>query len=352
MALDYYKVLGVDRNADEKAIKSAYRKLARRYHPDVNPGDKEAEAKFKEVSEAYEVIGDPEKRGLYDKYGHQWEAVSRGGGAVPDMDFGNFSGGFGSFFEQFLGGQHGAAQAGARPKGAPPRDLEREVSISLEEVATGTKRTLSYTTQDACKTCDGTAFVRTRSARTCQACGGSGQSAGFFGMPQACQACAGTGQSTLESCPTCGGNGVMTAQRKVEVKIPKGIADGQKLRVPGGGARGSNGRNGDLYVIIREEKHPHFTRRGADLEIEIDVPFTMAALGGQLRVETLDGGVMMKIPEGTQSGQKFRLSGQGLMPIRGEQGSLFVKIKIQMPRKLTARQRELLEEFERIEVTV
>lgn len=350
MARDYYKVLGVDRSADEKAIKSAYRKLARRYHPDVNPGDAEAEGKFKEVSEAYEVLGNQEKRSLYDRYGDQWEAASRGG---AEADFGNF-GGFGSFFEQFLGGmghQHAPGpNAGSRPKGAQPRDLEREVEITLEEIATGTRRTLSYTTQDACKSCDGTGFVRTRSARTCQQCGGSGQTQGFFGMPQACPGCGGSGQTTLDRCPTCSGAAVVTAQRKVEVKIPRGIAGGQKLRVPGGGARGSNGRNGDLYVLIREADHPRFTRRGSDLETELEVPFTLAALGGEARVETLDSPVTMRIPEGTQSGQKFRLSGQGLFPMRGEQGSLFVRIKIVMPKKLTERQRQLLREFQEAEV--
>lgn len=348
MAKDYYAILGVPKNADEKTIKSAYRKLARKYHPDVNPGDKSAEAQFKEVSAAYEVLSDPEKRKLYDRYGANWEAARNMGGEGPmgggDFDFGNM-GGFGGFFDQFFGGGSGSSHE-ERPRAAAPRDVELSVEVTLEEVDTGGKRTLNYSTQDACKSCDGTGFVRVRTSQPCAACGGAGQQRGMFGMTTVCQVCGGTGTSSLEKCPTCAGKAVLPTQRKVEVKIPAGISDGQKLRVPGGGARGANGRNGDLFILIKEAPHSKFKRIGSDLEVEVEVPFTKVALGGEVKIPTLSGQVMMKIPECTQSGQKFRLSGQGLKNRKGEKGSLIVRIKVGMPKQLQSEQRKLLKQLE------
>jgi len=325
MANDFYALLGVDRRADEKTIKSAYRKLARKYHPDVNPGDKQAEAKFKEISNAYEVLGDAEKRKLYDKYGAQWEDAQRlkeqgydpgpgGSGGSGGFDFSDVGGGggFSTIFEQFFN-QGRAAPQSDRPKSAQPKDIELEVKVSLEEIDGGSRRILTYQSQDACKTCEGTGYVRARS-------------------------------SQLERCPTCGGLATLAAQRKVEVKIPLGIASGQKLRVPGGGSRGANGRSGDLYVLVAESEHPKFKRIGGDLETEVDVPLAKALLGGEIEVETLRGTVMMKISQCTQSGQRFRLSNQGISKLKSaDRGSLTVKIKISMPKIMSPKVREFAE---------
>lgn len=314
MKHDFYDRLGVSRGADEKEIKSAYRRLARKYHPDVNPGDKAAETRFKEISEAYEVLSDPEKKKLYDKFGSNWDQVSQGGGGGSEVnyDFGDMGGfgSFGSIFEQLFQ-QTGQPQ---RQRSAEPKDLEISVDVSLEEITTGSKRSLSYTTNDACKSCNGTGKVALRT-------------------------------SGFERCPTCGGLAVLKTNRKVEVKIPAGVASGQKLRVPGGGSRGANGRSGDLYIIVHEMPHARFERKGADLETEVEVPMGLAALGGEIKVATLGSQMTMKIPECTQNGQKFRLSGQGLPSTKGDKGSLFVKIKIAMPKHLSSEQKKAMELF-------
>lgn len=348
MARDYYRDLGVERKADDKTIKSAYRKLARKYHPDVNPGDAAAEAKFKEISQAYEVLGNPEKRALYDRHGSNWEAVHQGHGAGFPNDEGmqvDF-GGFGSMFDQFFRGSH--ADMGTRKAPIQSRDVERPVEVTLEEIETGTKRALGYQVQDACKSCDGTGQVRTRNTTKCSVCSGSGQSGGVFGMPSVCSACAGTGKSTLENCPTCGGRGAIQTTRKVEVKIPAGVHEGQKLRVPGGGSRGANGRAGDLFVIIKESPHPLFTRKGADLEAEVEISYLEALLGGTIRIPTLQGPVSMNVPECTQVGQKFRLADKGLPQIKGPRGSLFVRIRVSLPKSLTESERSLLSQLKEI----
>lgn len=353
MAKDYYATLGVAKGADEKAIKSAYRKLARKYHPDVNPNDKAAEAKFKEVSEAYEVLGDPDKRKLYDRWGSNWEAAQniKTSGGTPgegDFDFTHFGGegGFGSFFEQFMTqGRTTTQQQQQRPRGVQPADVEKVVEVSLEEIDSGTKRTLTYQVNDACKSCEGTGFVRLRTTTSCPVCGGTGETKGFFGMAHPCEACGGTGTSSLERCPTCSGSGFLPATRKVEVTIPAGITNGKKLRVPGRGSTGANGRAGDLYVIISERPHDKFIRKGDDLEVEVQVPYTTAALGGEIRVPTLRGSVTMKIPECTQSGQAFRLAGQGISKLGGGRGNLMAKIRVGVPKKLTDKQRDLLRQM-------
>jgi molecular chaperone DnaJ len=303
MAKNYYELLGVPRTADEKEIKSAYRKLARKYHPDVNPNDKTAEAKFKEISEANEVLSDPEKRKLYDQYGSNWEAAQQSGGAYFDpnggeADFGNFKvgGGFESIFEQFFGG----ASPGGRRVGtmyedmdsAQPRDVEKTVEISLEEIDSGTTRTLTYQTMD--------------------------------------------GQRLRDSVTT------VPTTKKVEVKIPAGIEDGKKLRVPGKGAAGANGKAGDLYVTVKWAAHDRFKPVGDKLEVDVAVPFTTAILGGEIKVPTPRSVLSMKIPAGTQSGQSFRLGGQGLTKLAGGRGDLMAKVKITVPRQLTEEQRELV----------
>lgn len=354
MNKDYYQILGVPKGADEKQIKAAYRKLARKYHPDVNPNDKTAEAKFKEVSEAYEVLSDPEKRKMYDRFGSNWEAMrSAGGQSGPDFGFETGFGGadFGSIFEQIFGGMGGGGSVHhqARPRAAEPSDVERAVEVTLEEIDSGTKRTLTYQVQDACKSCDGTGYVRLRSSRPCPVCGGSGHQKGIFGMSQPCQACGGSGSSSLERCPTCSGVGTLATTKKVEVTIPAGISDGKKLRVPGRGAVGANGRAGDLYILVREAPHKQFRRLGEDLETEVSIPYTLAALGGELRVPTLRGSVTMTLPEGTQQGQTFRLANQGISSIKGGRGHLLVKVRIALPKRLTDQHRKLFRELEQLD---
>jgi len=306
MAKDYYALLGVPKNADEKEIKSSYRKLARKLHPDVNPNDKTAEAKFKEISEAYEVLGDADKRKLYDQYGANWEQAQHFGGAggvggVPGVnmdDFGGFAGGnIGDFFDTFFGGRMrgGGGFDMHEMEASQPRDVEKLVEITLEEVDSGGKRTLTYQTMDAQRTPNG-----------------------------------------ITTIPTT---------KKVEVKIPAGITDGKKLRVPGKGAAGANGKAGDLYVVIKWAANPNFALKGDNLETEVSVPYTVAALGGEIVVSTLRAKVAMKIPEGTQSGQVFRLGGQGISRLNGGRTDLMAKIKITVPKKLSSRERELLQEL-------
>lgn len=320
MPKDYYETLGVSRSADEKEIKSAYRRLARKFHPDVNPNNKAAESKFKEISEAYEVIGDPEKRKMYDQFGANWEHAHNFGGGGGMDDFANFNvggagaEGMGSFFEQFFGGGVGGGPmgggvriGGGRHGGVrfqdmeamQPRDVEKTVEIPLEEIDTGTKRLLTYQTLDAQRIRDGVSTVPTT--------------------------------------------------KKVEVHIPAGITDGKKLRVPGKGGAGANGRAGDLYVVVKWASHPAFKPSGDNLETEVSVPFTTAALGGEIRIPTLRSSVTMKIPEGTQSGQTFRLGGQGIAKLNGGRSDLMAKIRITVPKKPTEEQKRLLKQFETLD---
>ncbi len=305
MAKDFYGILGVGSRADEKEIKSAYRKLARKYHPDVNPNDKTAEAKFKEMSEAYEVLNDPEKRKMYDQFGSNWDQTQHFGGNPGGQDvefnFGGGNGGFESIFEHiFTGfGNRGGGVRFEDLESASPKDVEKAVELPLEEIDSGTKRSLTYQTMDA---------VRTRE-----------------------------GISTVPN------------TKKVEVKIPQGIQDGKKLRVPGKGAAGASGKSGDLYVNIRWAVHAMFKPVGDHLEVEVPVPFTTAALGGEIRVPTLRGAVKMKIPEGTQGGQTLRLAGQGIARMNGARGDLMAKIKITVPKKLNDAQRKLMQQLAELE---
>lgn len=316
MSKNYYEVLGIAKGADAKDVKAAYRKLARKYHPDVNPGNPEAEAKFKEVSEAYQVLSDPEKRKLYDQFGDKWQAVKEGPFSTGNVDFGGFgnTGGFETIFEQFFGGE---SIFGGFRSPVPPRDVEVVVDLTLEEIDTGTKRTLSIIAEDACMACKGAGTVQTQAGRG--------------------------------HCPDCRGKGTIPQPRKIEVRIPAGIADGKKLRVPGGGHKGSNGRTGDLYVVVRELQHPTFRRRGEDLEVEVAVPYTIAALGGEVQVPTLRSKVSMTVQPGSQSGQVYRLSNQGISTSSGKPGNLLARVKVTVPKKLSARERELLAELAQME---
>ncbi len=344
MAKDYYATLGLSRSADEKEIKAAYRKLARKFHPDVNPNDPTAEAKFKEVSAAYEVLSDPDKRAKYDQFGENWEAAQNfggQGGGDYNFHFGGTGGGggFESIFETFFSGGSSAHQE------VEPRDIEKVVDLGLEEIDAGCTRTLTYQAMDACKSCDGTGTVQLRQGRDCPNCNGSGKSRNMIGFAGPCPVCNGTGKSAIESCPTCSGSGTMPTTKKVEVKIPAGFPEGKKLRVPGRGVIGTGGRSGDLYVLVRAMPHSKFRRTGDQLEVDVEVPFHLAALGGEIKVPTLRSTLTMKIPGGSQAGQTFRLGGQGITKMGGQRGDLLAKLKITVPKKLTDRQRQLLQEL-------
>ncbi len=321
MAVDYYKVLGVTKGADEKEIRTAYRKLARKYHPDVNPNDPKAEAKFKEVSQAYEVLKDPEKRKKYDQFGANWESLRPGPQGTEDFQTGfSGGGGFESIFEQIFANFGGEGPFGqARFQQVPPRDVEKAIELTLEEIDKGTTRTLTYMVEDACKQCKGAGTILLNKG------------------------------AARGTCPLCHGSGITATTHKVEVKIPAGITDGKKLRVPGRGAVGSNGKPGDLYVVAREAKHPLFKRIGEETEVEVEVPYTSAALGGEVSVPTIRKPVSMTVPPGTQSGQVFRLGGQGVTKLGGGRGSLRVRAKITVPKELSKEEKKLLEQIRALE---
>lgn len=331
---DYYEVLGVGRSASGDDIKTAYRKLARKYHPDLNPGDKAAEEQFKELQAAYDVLSDAEKRKLYDQYGENWRAVQQGGGAPPPpgwegtrtggggqtggfdfsgFDFGGFSGTGGSdIFEEMFGrAGRGGARARRSNRG---RDVEAEVELSLEEAHRGGRRTLSMQVAEICQTCQGTGIVKDNQA-----------------------------------CPTCGGAGQVSKLKTIEVNIPAGVRDGSTVRLAGQGGAGMSGAAaGDLYLHIRLRPHPVFTVRGDDLEVELPLAVWEAVLGARLEVPTIDGQVEMTIPAGAQSGQRLRLRGQGLNKRRGGRGDEYVRLKIVVPKEVSDEERRLYEELKRV----
>ena len=377
---DYYKLLGVAKTASEKEIKAAYRKLARKLHPDVNPDDKAAEDKFKDISEAYEVLSDKEKREKYDRFGEQWKMYSQtgGGAGFPGgaARAGGFPGGAGfrveyggpggaqvgdlnDLFATLFGGMGGAGggrveygdpfgeRVGARRR-AP--DSEATLSVSLEEAFNGAARTLQLSVPEPCQTCRGQGVRSTGTSRACPQCNGSGkQGRGIFGRESPCDRCGGSGQTDLETCPTCRGAGSVEKPRRVEVKIPAGVNEGQRIRLAGQGASGGpgGGASGDLFLVVHIEAHPTFERKGDDLYVDVPVPYYNAALGGEVKVPTLKGTrLSMRIPPSTQTGQSFRLSGQGMPKLRGGgSGDLYARAKITVPKTLSPRERELLGEL-------
>lgn len=342
---DYYGILGVSRNAGEKEIKAAYRKLARQYHPDVNPGNKQAEEKFKEINEAYEVLSDPEKREAYHRYGEQWQQFQRMReqygegfqGGFPGADFTGF-GNFTEFIEQLL---RGGRQA--RPSKTPPRDIEQTIEITLEEALNGTSRTLMLGTEDLCSVCKGSG--ESNRTRTCPVCEGTGRGRfAMLGVNVACESCGGTGR-VREVCQQCHGKGFTPKSKRLTVNIPAGIAEGQRLRLAGEGLPGSNGKHGDLYLQIRIAPHPKFERKGDDLYAEAEVDYLTAALGGEVTVPTPKGEVKMKIPPGTQTGTLFRIAGKGMPKQGGKRGDLYARAKITVPKKLSADEQEMLKKI-------
>jgi molecular chaperone DnaJ len=317
---DYYAVLGVSRTATEKEIKQAYRRLARKYHPDVNPGDKTAEARFKEINEAHEVLSDPEKRKKYDRFGNQWQNAEqfakagqsaqwdfgKGGGytTYDFSDLGDLGDVFGGIFQGFGTG------AGSARRAARPRSIEHPVDVTLEEAYQGTKRVIQLQAEEPCLTCGGTGKVgRTR-------------------------------------CATCGGSGRLLKPRRIEVKIPAGVGDGSKVRIAGQGSQGYDGSKGDLYLVVRVLPHQVFERKGDDLHTEIAIPLATAMLGGEIAVPTLKGKVALKVPPETQNGKVFRLAGQGMPHVNdSSRGDLFAKVKVLLPTRLTPQERQLFEQL-------
>jgi molecular chaperone DnaJ len=362
---DYYAVLGVAKDADEKAIKSAYRKLAMKNHPDRNPGDTEAETRFKEAAEAYEVLGDAEQRARYDRFGHQAFAGGAGAGghhgfsniedifaAFGDIFGGGGGGGGGGMFGDLFGGGRG------QQRQARGRDLRLAFELSLEEIDEGITRTIELKRREACGSCKGTGGKNGAQPVTCSTCGGRGQvmrRQGFFSMSSPCPDCAGSGQVQKDPCKDCGGKGLVPKKSDVEVTIPAGIEDGMRLRISGQGDAGPSGApRGDLYVDIHEKEHKIFQRSGPDVITEVPFSFGHLALGTSVEIPTLRGRVEMAIPKGTQSGKVFRLRGQGLPQITpdgrtGPRGDQLVRVFVEIPKKLTSRQEELLREFEGIE---
>lgn len=349
---DFYEILGVARSADEKELKSAFRKMAMKYHPDKNPGDAEAEKKFKELNEAYETLKDPQKRAAYDRYGHAaFEQGGMGGGG----GFGGGAGGFSDIFEDIFGEMMGGGRArrssGGRERGA---DLRYNMEISLEEAFSGKTAQIRVPTSITCDVCTGSGAKPGTQPKTCGTCQGSGRvraSQGFFSVERTCPTCHGRGQTITDPCTKCHGQGRVTEERSLSVNIPAGIEDGTRIRLQGEGEAGARGGPaGDLYIFLSVTPHEFFQRDGADLYCAVPISMTTAALGGTFDVGTLDGSKSrVSVPEGTQAGKQFRLKGKGMPVLRSSQtGDLYIQIGIETPQKLTKRQRELLQEFEEI----
>ncbi|OYQ30115.1 molecular chaperone DnaJ [Sandarakinorhabdus cyanobacteriorum] len=350
--IDYYELLEVERGADEAALKSAYRRLAMKFHPDRNPGDAAAEQKFKAINEAYDVLKDPQKRAAYDRFGHA--AFRQGGGGGGAQDFGGFADIFESVFGEFMGGGGRGQRRGGPARGS---DLRYDLEMSLEEAFAGRQATISIEVAAACDPCGGSGAKPGTSARTCTTCNGSGRVAmrqGLFMVERTCPACHGQGQIIADPCNSCGGAGRVEKRKDLNVNIPKGVDDGTRIRVAGEGEAGARGGPaGDLYIFIHLKSHPVFKRDGTTLYAEAPLSITLAALGGEIDVPSLDGEkTVIKIPAGTQTSKQFRVRGKGMPSLNGGgAGDLVIQVEVETPVKLTARQRELLEEFRAIEQT-
>jgi molecular chaperone DnaJ len=350
---DYYQVLDVVRTATEAEIKKAYRRLAMKFHPDRNPNDHEAEGRFKEVKEAYEVLSDTQKRAAYDQFGH---AAFDGHGGRGAHGFGpdfasSMSDIFDDLFGEFMGGRRGRQRSGGRERGA---DLRYNMEISLEEAFVGKTAQIRVPTSVTCEACSGMGAKAGTKPKTCATCNGHGKirhAQGFFTLERTCPACHGRGQVIENPCPSCSGSGRVTRERTLSVNIPAGVEDGTRIRLAGEGEAGvRGGPTGDLYIFLSLAPHQLFQRDGADLHCRVPISMVAAALGGDFEVPTIDGGkTRVKVPEGTQSGRRFRLQGKGMPVLRSKQtGDMYVQVLVETPQKLTKRQRDLLAEFEKL----
>ncbi len=340
---DYYETLGVSRGADEEAVKKAYRKLALKHHPDRNPGDKAAEQRFKDASEAYAVLSDRSKRAQYDQFGHV-EGMDQQGGA----GFGGFSDVFGDIFSDFFGGQ---SRSGDRTRG-PRRgaDLQYNMEVSFEQATAGYASEVTIPRRETCGTCGGIGAKSSKDVDVCPGCQGSGQQRiqqGFFSVATTCGRCHGSGRIIREYCPTCNGEGRVRNQHRLKVTIPAGVDTGARLKLSGEGEEGTNGGPpGDLYIAIAVQPHPFFHRDGDDVHCGVPVSMVQASLGTTIEVPTLEGRVELKIPPGTQSGRNFRLRGKGVSRLRGPgKGDQYVEVVVEIPTNLSGRQQDLLHEF-------
>lgn len=352
---DYYEVLGVERGASEQDLKSAYRKLAKKYHPDANPGDTDAEKHFKEVNEAYEALKDPQKRAAYDQFGHAaFDGMgARGPGAGPGgfgPDFASsMSDIFDDLFGEFMGGRRGGRRS-ARERGA---DLRYNMSITLDEAYKGKTAQIRVPTSVTCDKCNGTGAKPGTSPTTCPTCSGAGKiraSQGFFTIERPCPTCQGRGETIKDPCEACDGAGRVTKERTLSVNIPPGVEDGTRIRLSGEGEAGvRGGPTGDLYIFLSIEPHPIFQRDGSDIFCRVPISMTTAALGGQIEVPTVEGSISrVKIPEATQTGKQFRLKGKGMPVLRSKlTGDMYIQVEVETPTNLSRRQRELLEEFQK-----
>ena len=349
---DYYEILGVPKNVGAEELKQAYRKLALKYHPDKNRGNPEAEEKFKEATEAYDVLGDPKKRANYDRFGH--EGVSGmggfGRGAADYSDIFGDLGGFGDIFESFFGGGFGGPR-GRSQRHSRGSDLQYDLQITLEEAASGKEIPIEIPRREVCESCNGTGAKAGTQPITCTTCNGMGQvrqTQGFFSITQPCPKCRGVGKIITSPCQTCHGSGLQTKKRKLTVKVPAGVESGSRLKLSGEGEQSpGGGTTGDLYVVIYVRKHDVFERHGNDVLSLVSISFPMACMGGEIEVPTISGNkAKMKIPVGTENGQVFRLKGNGI-PYLGSygRGDQLVKINVTVPKKLSQKQKDLLKDF-------
>ena len=356
---DYYDVLGVSKDASASELKKAYRKLAIKFHPDKNPDDQEAEEKFKELGEAYEVLCDEDKRAAYDRYGHAAFEAGGGGGGFGGGGFGGFhdasdifsqvfGGAFGGggFEDLFGGGRRRRDRSGRQPGS----DLRYDLEISLEDAATGVQKELEIEKLEACSTCNSSGSKSGDGRKSCATCGGQGvvtRQHGIFVQQSECPACHGAGQTISDPCPDCGGEGRKNEKTRIKINIPAGVDDGTRLRSSGNGDAGlRGGQPGDLYVFLHIKRHDIFEREENDLFCEVPLPFVTAALGGELEVPTLDGKSSIKIPAGTQSGTTFRLRNRGIKDLRsGGKGDLHVEVQVEVPTKLNSEQKDKLKDF-------
>jgi len=350
----YYETLEVQRSVDDGGLKSAFRKLAMKWHPDKNPGDHSSEIRFKEINEAYEILKDPDKRAAYDRFGHAAFEQGMGGGGAHGFgaDFAStFSDIFDDLFGMGGGGRRGGARGSSRERG---QDLRYNMEITLEEAFAGKTANIRIPTPVTCEVCSGTGAKAGTKPKVCATCGGAGKvrhAQGFFTLERTCPACHGRGQMIEDPCPDCSGSGRVTRERSLAVNIPAGVEDGTRIRLAGEGEAGvRGGPAGDLYIFLSLASHAFFQRDGADLYCRVPIAMTTAALGGDFDVPTIDGGkAKVKIPAGTHSGGRFRLSSKGMPVLRSKQtGDMYVQVTVETPQKLSKKQRELLNEFERL----